>query len=53
MGASEYLIENNAGYTRWMFTGNITIMMLFLINGVFEELATLPLQCVLYGLQMD
>ena len=36
MGASETLIENNAGYTRWMFTGNITIMLLFLINGVFR-----------------
>ena len=36
MGASETLIANNAGYTRWMFTGNITIMLLFLINGVFR-----------------
>lgn len=36
MGASEALIENNAGYTRWMFTGNITIMLLFLINGIFR-----------------
>ena len=36
MGASETLIENNSGYTRWMFTGNITIMLLFLINGVFR-----------------
>ena len=36
MGASESLIENNSGYTRWMFTGNITIMLLFLINGVFR-----------------
>lgn len=36
MGASESLIENNAGYTRWMFTANITIMLLFLINGVFR-----------------
>ena len=36
MGASEKLIENNAGYTRWMLTGNITIMMLFLINAVFR-----------------
>ena len=36
MGARETLIENNAGYTRWMFTGNITIMLLFLINGIFR-----------------
>ena len=36
MGASEALIEKNAGYTRWMFSGNITIMMLFLINGIFR-----------------
>ncbi|WP_276365878.1 MATE family efflux transporter [Chryseolinea sp. H1M3-3] len=36
MGASESLIQNNSGYTRWMFTGNITIMLLFLINGVFR-----------------
>ena len=36
MGASESLIENNSGYTRWMFTGNITIMLLFVINGVFR-----------------
>ena len=36
MGASEALIRNNAGYTRWMFVGNITIMLLFLINGIFR-----------------
>lgn len=36
MGASEELIEKNSGYTSWMLTGNITIMMLFLINGVFR-----------------
>lgn len=36
MGASEALIANNSGYTRWMLTGNITIMMLFLINAVFR-----------------
>jgi putative MATE family efflux protein len=36
MGASESLIEKNAGYTKWMFTGNITIMLLFLINGIFR-----------------
>jgi putative MATE family efflux protein len=36
MGASETLIANNAGYTRWMLGGNITIMMLFLINAIFR-----------------
>jgi putative MATE family efflux protein len=36
MGASEALIANNSGYTKWMFTGNITIMLLFVINGVFR-----------------
>lgn len=36
MGASESLIQENIGYTRWMFVGNITIMMLFLINAVFR-----------------
>lgn len=36
MGASESLITNNAGYTRWMLGGNITIVMLFLINAVFR-----------------
>lgn len=36
MGASEALIDNNSGYTRWMFTGNITIMLLFVINGIFR-----------------
>lgn len=36
MGAGEQLIQKNAGYTRWMLSGNITIMMLFLINGVFR-----------------
>lgn len=36
MGASESLIHSNIGYTRWMFTGNITVMMLFLINAIFR-----------------
>lgn len=36
MGASETLIRNNAGYTRGMLSGNITIVMLFVINGVFR-----------------
>lgn len=36
MGASEGLIQKNSGYTKWMFGGNITIMMLFIINAVFR-----------------
>lgn len=36
MGANEQLIEKNSGYARWMLSGNIVIMMLFLINGVFR-----------------
>jgi putative MATE family efflux protein len=36
MGANANIVENCSGYTRWMFGGNITIMMLFLINAVFR-----------------
>lgn len=36
MGASESLIANNSGYTRLMLIGNITIVMLFIINGIFR-----------------
>ncbi|MBT1686886.1 MATE family efflux transporter [Dawidia soli] len=36
MGGSEELIRRNVGYTRWMLCGNLTIVMLFLINGVFR-----------------
>ncbi|MEJ7644035.1 MAG: MATE family efflux transporter [Chryseolinea sp.] len=36
MGAHESLISNNSGYTKGMLIGNITIMMLFLINGIFR-----------------
>lgn len=36
MGASETLIANNSGYTRWMLCGNITVVMLFIINGIFR-----------------
>jgi putative MATE family efflux protein len=36
MGGSEDLIAKNVGYTQWMFGGNITIMLLFIINGVFR-----------------
>src|ERR1044071_8096086 len=36
MGASEELIANNVGYTRWMLCGNLTIVLLFLINAIFR-----------------
>ncbi len=36
MGGSETLIADNVGYTRWMLTGNVTIMLLFIINAVFR-----------------
>jgi putative MATE family efflux protein len=36
MGAGQALIEHNSGYTTGMLCGNITIMMLFLINGIFR-----------------
>ncbi|MBT1704157.1 MATE family efflux transporter [Chryseosolibacter indicus] len=36
MGASQSLIDNHSGYTKWMLTGNLTILMLFLINAIFR-----------------
>jgi putative MATE family efflux protein len=36
MGASESLIESNGGYTTIMFGGNITIVLLFMINAIFR-----------------
>lgn len=36
MGASEGIITTGAGYTRWMFAGNFSVMLLFLINAVFR-----------------
>lgn len=36
MGGSENLIAQGQNYTRWMFGGNLTIMLLFLINAVFR-----------------
>jgi putative MATE family efflux protein len=36
MGANTNIVENYSSYTRWMLGGNITIMMLFLINAVFR-----------------
>lgn len=36
MGASEQVIREGAGFTKWMLTGNFVIMLLFLINGIFR-----------------
>jgi putative MATE family efflux protein len=36
MGASDSVIDSGSGYTRWMFGGNITIMLIFLINAIFR-----------------
>ncbi len=36
MGASQDIIDVGAGYTKWMLTGNITIMSLFIINAIFR-----------------
>lgn len=36
MGASEQLISNNLAYAQIMLGGNIVIIMLFLINGIFR-----------------
>jgi putative MATE family efflux protein len=36
MGASGSVIETGLGYTKWMLVGNITIMLIFLINAIFR-----------------
>jgi putative MATE family efflux protein len=36
MGASPNVIEIGSGFTFWMLAGNLSIMMLFLINGIFR-----------------
>ncbi len=36
MGGSPELVAEGAGYTRWIFAGNVSVMLIFLINGVFR-----------------
>ena len=36
MGATEEIVKYGATYTRIMLTGNIVIMLLFLLNGIFR-----------------
>ncbi|MEN1784329.1 MAG: MATE family efflux transporter, partial [Bacteroidota bacterium] len=36
MGAAPDLIAEGHGYTQWLIGGNITILLLFLINGIFR-----------------
>lgn len=36
MGAGENVVTHHAGYTVWMLGGNATILLLFLINGIFR-----------------
>jgi putative MATE family efflux protein len=36
MGGSPWVVEHGVGFTRVMFAGNVTIILLFLINAVFR-----------------
>lgn len=36
MGATDEIVQTGATYTRIMLTGNVVIMMLFLLNGIFR-----------------
>lgn len=35
-GAEAAVVEVGAGYTRWMLCGNLSIVLLYLINGIFR-----------------
>ncbi len=37
MGTDQHIIDNYLGYSQWMLTANITIVMLVIINGVFRS----------------
>ncbi|HKY30395.1 MAG TPA: MATE family efflux transporter [Pyrinomonadaceae bacterium] len=36
MGGSQWVIEHGSGFTRMMFAGNASILLLFLINAIFR-----------------
>jgi putative MATE family efflux protein len=36
MGGSPWVIEHGAGFTRVMLAGNVTVVMLFIVNGIFR-----------------
>jgi putative MATE family efflux protein len=36
MGADDVIVNEFGSYTRWMLAGNATIMMLFIMNGIFR-----------------
>ena len=36
MGASSQVVEEGHGYTQWLLGGNVTILLLFLINAIFR-----------------
>jgi putative MATE family efflux protein len=36
MGASEDILTEGIGYAQWMFGGNVTVMLLFLLNAIFR-----------------
>jgi putative MATE family efflux protein len=36
MGATDDVVNVGSGYTRWMLSGNVTIVALFLVNAVFR-----------------
>lgn len=36
MGAEQSVIDLHGGYTKWMLGGNATIMLLFILNGIFR-----------------